>query len=361
MVRKPYPLEFKPDLDDAARRWEAYLAGELYKRPLVCVTAPIEGKTPPPGFGYRDRIFGDIDKIIDTELEAAACRHYGGEAIPSMWTSFGCDEVAVFCSDGEFHFNDDSGWTNWSKPFVDDWETALPFRIHEDNPLWRRMLDFYRRAAAKLEGKMLLQHLDLHTNGDLLLAARGPDRLCMDMADQPEMIDRAMDSARKIFPEIWYRIAEAGRMYERGHCNGLYSMDGAAIVSCDFCCMVSPEMFRRWILPAYEEEASIVRHAFHHWDGPGALVHEADILALPGFHTIGYVPTVSLNERLAHIREIPLLRRIQQAGKAVQFCGTPDECKQAHRDLDPAKTMYCTGTNSVKEADELLAWFVKNT
>ncbi|MCL2700742.1 MAG: hypothetical protein FWE88_03495 [Phycisphaerae bacterium] len=361
MKKKPYPLSLKPDLDEAAKRWEAYLAGELYKRPLVCVGAPLEGKKPPPGVGYRDYNFGDLDKIIDTNLEAASCNYYGGESIPAMGISFGADEVAVFCSDGEFHFNDDSGWTNWSKPFVDDWETALPFRIHEENPLWQRMLELCRRAAAKLEGKMLISHLDLHTNGDLLVAARSPDRLCMDLVDQPEMIDRAMDSARAIFPQIWNRVVEAAKMDERGHCQGLYSMEGAAVISCDFCCMISPEMFRRWIRPAYVEEASIVKNAFHHWDGPDALKHEADLVTIEGFHTFGYVPTVSIGGRIKHIDHLPLLRRVQKAGKAVQFIGTIDECKQAHRELAPAKTMYCTGADSVKEADDLLAWFEKNT
>ena len=361
MTKKPYPLKFKPDLDAAARRWEAYFAGELIDRPLVCVTAPLEGKTAPPGPWYREHMYGDLDQVIDTNLEIAACRYYGGEAIPSMWMSFGCDEVAAYCSEGTLHFNDDSAGTNWSKPFVDDWETALPFRINENNPLWQRMLEFYRKAAIKTDGKILLNHIDLHTNAGLLLAARGADRLCTDMVDQPEMIDRAMESARKIHPEIWRRIVEAGKMDERGHAHIMYSMEGVGVVSCDFCCMIGPEMFRRWVLPAYEEEAALVQHAFHHWDGPGALTHEADILAIKGFHTIGYVPTCGHNQRLAHVREMPLMHRIQQAGKAIHFCGTPDECKHAHRELDPAKVMYCTEAKSVKEADELLEWFVKNT
>jgi hypothetical protein len=33
------PLAFKPDLADAARRWQAYYAGDLIDRPLVVVTA----------------------------------------------------------------------------------------------------------------------------------------------------------------------------------------------------------------------------------------------------------------------------------------------------------------------------------
>jgi len=56
-----------------------------------------------------------------------------------------------------------------------------------------------------------------------------------------------------------------------------------------------------------------------------------------------------------------MLRRWQQGGKSVQACGTPDECKVMHRALDPAKTMYCTGTSSRAEAEDLLKWFVNNT
>jgi len=81
------------------------------------------------------------------------------------------------------------------------------------------MLEFYRRAADRLSGKMLLAHLDLHTNMDLLAALRGPERLCLDLLDQPEVIDAP-----------WYRpapcsaglerVAAAGRMEESGYSNG---------------------------------------------------------------------------------------------------------------------------------------------
>ncbi len=359
--RKPAPLSLKPDFEDAARRWEAYLQGELLDRPLVCVTAPIAGKKTVPGSSYHDRVNGDMDQIIENMLINAEATYFGGEAMPATWLSFGCDEIAAFCG-AELHFSPDSPDTCWSKPFVDDWEKVLPLRLQENNPLWQRMLKFYRKAADRLGGKMLLNHLDLHTNGDLLAPIRGPERLCMDMIEQPEVIDRAMADARTIFKKVWYDIAAAGRMDEFGYCGGLYSMEGAAVISCDFCCMIGRDMFRRWILPEYEAESAIVKHAFHHWDGPGALTHEADILACKGFHTIGYVPTVGHGVgRIKHIECLDLLKRCQKAGKAVQAYGTPDEVKLMHRELDPAKVMYCTNTATPQEAEELLSWLVRNT
>lgn len=356
----PVPLLFKRDMPEAARRWEAYLAGEIIDRPLVCVTAPRPGMAGAPGASYHDRVFGDLDSIIDNALKSNAATYFGGEAVPALWTSFGPDEVAVFCG-SEFEWNAASPDTNWSKPVVHDWESFLPLRLKEDHPLWQRMLGFYRKAAEKAAGKALLTHLDLHTNMDLVAALRGPQRLCEDLLDRPEMIDRAMLDARAVFRKVWHEIAEAGRMYETGHCAGLYSMEGASIVSCDFICMMSPPMFRRWVLPAFEEEAAIVRHAFFHWDGPGALVHADALFGCAGLHTFGYVPTVGPGGRIEHIKHLDVLKRIQAAGKAVQAIGTPDEVKAMHRELRPEKTMYCTNTATPAAAEALLEWFVKNT
>jgi hypothetical protein len=354
---RPAPLVFKPDLEDAARRWEAGFANEIIDRPVVCVTAPKPEARPVAGSDYRERVFGDMDDIIDRALIAAEGTYWGGEAIPTFMASFGPDEVAVFTG-SSFEWSEHSGNTNWSVPYVDDWEQALPITLKTDHPLWQRMLEFYRRAAEAMAGKMLLNHLDLHTNMDLLAAIRGPQRLCMDCLDQPEMIDRAMADARAIFPQVWLAIAEAGRMYELGFSGGPYSMAGAATLQCDFSCMIGPEMFRRWVLPALEEEAEIAKHVIYHWDGPGAVVHTDDLVASKGLHVLSYVPGDGHGSHLDHL---DLLKRVQAGGKAVQVWGSVDQVKLAHRELRPELTVYSTWAASPQEADELLDWFVANT
>jgi hypothetical protein len=193
---------------------------------------------------------------------------------------------------------------------------------------------------------------------DLLSAIRGPARLCMDLMDQPEAIEKAMASSRALFPKIWDAISEAGRMRERGYCQHIYSMEGAAMLQCDFICMIRPEMVRKFVLPALEEEAEIVRHVFFHWDGPGALVHTPDVLASKGLQLLAYVCGAGHGSHLDHL---DLLKRLQQGGKAVQVSGTPDEVKAMHRELKPNKVAYYTSTRTRAEADELLRWFVKHS
>ncbi len=357
MRPQPAPLLFKPNLNDAAQRWDAYYAGEIIDRPVVCVTAPKPGIERKPRATYHDRAFGDMDEILDNALHNAAATYYGGEAMPAFRTSFGPDEVAVFCG-AELKWSEWSGDTNWSVPCIDDWRTAPPIALLEDHPLWQRMLAFYRRAAERMKGKMLITHLDLHTNMDILAPMRGPERLCMDLIDYPEAIDEAMFQARKVFHKVWSDVCESGQFYENGFWHDCYAMDGAETLQCDFSCMISPEMFRRWVLPALEEEAAIVKHVVYHWDGPGALVHTDDLVKSSLIQTLSYVPGAGNPTHLGYLK---MFRDLQDRGKGIQFVGSPEDIKQAHRELRPEKTIYVSWCETPDEAEALLEWFVSNT
>lgn len=354
---KPSPLSLKPDLEEASKRWEAHYEGEIIDRPIVCVTAAKEGTGELPPLGYYECAHLDMDEVLKRAFLRAEANYWEGEAVPSTRFSFGPDEIAVFCG-AELRWSKDSPNTNWSVPFVDDWGDSLPLKLQKESPLYQRMLELYRRASRRMEGKLLISPPDLHTNMDLLSAIRGPERLCLDLIDRPEAIDRAMESAGAIFKELWRDVRTAGRMDELGYCSGFYSMEGSATLQCDFSYMISPDMFRRWALPALEEEAEIVRHALYHWDGPGALVHKDALVSSKGLHTLSYVPGAGKG---SHIDYLELYQEIQSAGKAVAVGGSPDEIKFMHRKLKPEKTMYSTRVKTRKEAEELLHWFVRNT
>jgi len=356
-TRPPAPLSLKPDLAEAARRWEAHYAGEIIDRPVLWATAPRDGRPPAPRPDYAAMVRDDIDGLVERILASAEALHWCGEAIPHFFLSFGPDEVAAFCG-GSLSWSDDSPGTNWSTPFVDDWEQALPLRLDDDHPLWQRLLELYRRAARRLAGKMLLTPPDLHTNMDLLAAARGPQRLCLDVVERPDLIDEAMASARQVFRDLWPAVVRAGRMDELGYCHAAYSMDGAAVLQCDFSCMISPAMARRWVLPALEEEASIVNHAVYHWDGPEALVHADDLFATRGLQALSYVPGAGHG---SHIDHLDLLKRIQAGGKVAHAHGTAEEIQAMHRELRPDRVVYYTHVASPAEADRLAAWLVRNT
>ncbi len=351
---------FKPDIAEAERRWQAYYAGDLIDRPPVCVTAPRDGFGPILPITYHEKVFADIDAIIQHAWQNAQATFWGGEAVPSFYPSFGPDEIAVFCG-AQLHWSSASPDTNWSSPCVRDWRQALPLHLDSANPLFQRQMQIYQKAAEAFAGKVILVAPDLHTNMDLIAALRGPQRLCLDLLDHPQLIDRAMAEARSIFRELWARLVQAGRMDRGGYgleSGAFYSRDGSATLQCDFSIMMSPAMFRRWVLPALEEEAEIVKHAVYHWDGPGALVHMDDLVASRGLHSLSFVPGDGHGDPVDHL---DLLKKIQARGKSIHVWGTPDQCKRMHRELLPHKVFYCTSAGTQAEAEQLLQWFNRNT
>ena len=355
-ARPVAPLAYKPDLEETNRRWEAYWAGEMIDRPIIWATVPRPGFEPLPHSDYRERTVGDLEAILARADHNAAGTLFGGESVPQFMTSFGPGELAAFCG-GEMMWSSAGPTTNWARHFVRDWDEALPLRLLHDDPLWQRMLDFYRLGAERLGGKVLLMPLDFHSNMDLLADARGSQQLCLDTIDQPEMIDRAMADARDVFPQVWDAIRTAGRMDELGYAFGAYSMEGVCVLACDFSALISPAMFRRWVRPALEEEAAIVRHAIYHWDGPRALVHFDEVMAIDGIHTISFVP----DPGESHLDYLELHQRVQAAGKAVQVWGSVDEMKAMHCELQPDKAIYCPQVEDEASLEAVLDWFVRHT
>lgn len=352
--------DFKPDLELAQQRWQAFFAGEIIDRPPVAVVAPRTGCTRPAPLTYWDKANGDLEEVIERGLHLAETTFWGGEAMPSFYPSIGPDEIAVFCG-ATLRWSPSSPDTNWSTPMIEDWQQDGPVRLDQEHPLFQRQQALYRRAAEVFDGRVLLVAPDLHSNMDLLAALRGAQRLCLDLIDQPEAVDAAMLEARQVFRELWQAIVAASRMRQNGACSeshAFYSMEGSATLQCDFSIMLSPRHFRRWVLPALEEEAALVKHALYHWDGFGALTHWDDLVHCTGLHTLSFVPGDGHGDPADHV---DLLRKIQETGKSIHVWGTPTQCQWMHQYLLPERVFYCTQASSQSEAERLLDWFIDHT
>jgi hypothetical protein len=349
----------KPDFEEARRRWQAFWNHEIIDRPCIVIRAPKDGAKKVPAPVYMEGRDGNLDAPIARLLEWAENIYWGGEAVPCYSPSFGPDQFAAFLG-GELMWSKDSASTSWAVPFVRDWEKALPLRLDPQNKWWQRMLAFVRKLAAATEGKMIISHLDLHSNMDGLSAMRGPQRLLMDLMDMPETIDRAMQSVRTLYQPIFDGVFEAGDMGRRGATGWIphYHAGKVNTIQCDFICMISPAMFRRYVLPALEEETQHLEHSIYHYDGPGALVHLDDMLSLKRLDGIQWVPGAG-NKPL--LEWMDLLKRIQAAGKSLDVYCSPAEVKIAHKALRPELLFYNCWAKTEQEARETIEWLKKNT
>ena len=350
-------LAYKGDFGEARKYWQAFWAGAIIDRPCICIKSPASDKRPPGPPSLNG--FTDPDSALKVYDEWASNMLWLGEAVPYFQPNFGPDQFAAWLG-AELKYCASSGDTSWSEPMVRDWDTDVRGIDHPNGPWWDGALEFYRRAAAYSEGKFILGVPDAHSNMDALSALRGPQGLCTDLLDVPEKIDTAMTTVRRAFAPVIEGVEKAGRMADRGYIGWLpfYSEERFAVLQCDFACMVGPEHFRRWILPALEEESTYLDHAVYHYDGPDALVHLRDVLSIPGIRAIQWVPGTG-NPPV--IEWMDLLKEIQKAGKGLYLGASPEEVKIYHRELRPEGVLYDVYVSSPQEAASLLTWLKANT
>ena len=352
-------LEFKPDFEDAQRRWLAFWEQELIDRPCCVMQAPKDGVQRVPGPRYMAGAREDLKAVAEQALAHAETVWWGGDAIPMYTPSFGPDMMSAWLG-AELEFDDGDFGTNWVEASIENWDDALPLTLDPDNQWWRRMLDFCATLADAFEGKMIVGHLDLHSNMDTLSAMRTPTRLCMDMVDMPETIDRAMANVRQLYQPVYEGLYNAAKMGRYGASGWVpaYHPIRTNTIQCDFAALIGPEHFRRFVLPALAEEAEFLGHCVYHLDGPECLVHLDDLCSIEHLDCIQWT-TGARNKPF--IEWMDLLKEIQAKGTSLWIPCNTETIKEFHRELEHNKLFYVCSAPDRKTGEETLKWLVDNT
>ncbi len=350
------------DLGEVTKRWEHFWHGEIFRRPVVLTGVPKEGTdlhepSPLNERRYYNALNGFWEEqlsLFNRWIDATA---FPGEMVPMASVDFGPDQWAAFFG-AEFKFNESSLRTNWVEPVVEDWGSVLPLTLDENNPVFSKLLSYAKWLAERGEGRFLVSQIDAHSNADALSALRGPRNFMMDLYDCPELVESAMNDMRQSYKTIHESIALAGRMGgERGYGHyGIWNSKSFQVVQSDVICMLSPEHFRRFVMPALEEEIRFHDRAYFHLDGPGALKHLDDILSIPGYWILQWQPG---DGQPPNWKWPDVLLKAQKAGKAVHVFGKGldlEAVKSVQKQLDPARIIYSPDLHSEAEAGAFLNW-----
>jgi len=356
-------LSTKPDFERVKTAWRHFYAGEVYKRPLVLAVCRA-GKEKPVDLRehmYYHAVTGNYQAqldLIDRYLEQVV---YLGESVPMFNVNHGPDQFAAFLG-AKLRFAEGSHRTNWVDPIIEDWDDFLPIRFDESNPTYQSVLRYARLMARHGEGRYLVSQLDYHTHADALSALRGPQRFAMDFIDYPDKVEQAMAQIRKLYPLVYNAVYEAGNMGGEKGCGHIIWCEGkCAVVQCDFIIMLGPRHFRKFVLPAIEEEVGFLDHSIFHLDGVGAFRHLNDLLAIKGLDVIQLVP--GAGQKPAH-EYVDLLKKCLAAGKGVQVYGAGlnfERIKFLHKELGPRGVIYCPAIGNADEVRRIMDWLERNT
>ena len=350
-------LQYKENFEDTKKYFRAFWQKEVTDRPLIAVTCPKDAKNPvwpaPYMAGSAD---GRYREALSRQEEYFQGMDYtAGEAIPTFECSFGPDQFAAFLG---ARLEIKAG-TSWVHPNLDSLEGFRAKLDDSETGVYRRLLQYISFAAEYAKGKFLINTPDLHSNLDALSAMRSPEELCVDLLLDEDNVVIAIEQVRKLYPRVLEDVVRAGNFDKTGmigwaptYCEGKF-----AVVQCDFSCMISPDMARKFVIPAIAEEAAYLDHCVYHYDGKEALGHLDDVLAIPDIDVIQWVPG-SGNPR--SIEWMDLLHKIQTAGKGLWiYDWTVEEIKAHFKDLRPEGLIFQVEAADRKQAEELVS-YVKN-
>jgi len=343
--------------EDASARYAAWWQGGRVDRPPVSLWIEPRRKSPSPHSQHATLRERWMDARFQVECAFANLTHNPayGDCVPSFLPNVGPDLVSTLFG-ADLEFGDNTSWCRHTVHDISEWERFIATPPNFENPYWQAIEDMITLAAERFGGRFYIAQPDLHGNYDILAGIRGPEDLCLDLVDDPELVRRACAHATRGYLEAYRRVYQ--RLSSLGQpCTTWtsYLHNGPAYVpSCDFLCLVSKEIGDNYIRPAIEQEMAPLERSIFHLDGPQAL-HQLDmVLRLPGLNALQWVYGAG------HGRAsdwLDVYQKAREAGKAVQVCAEDaDDALTVLRALGPDGVWLSVGRpfRSPDRAEEFL-------
>ena len=340
------------DWDSIKRRYEHWWANDLYDRALLQVRAPREGVPPaepwPGGEVTPEVRWTSISHMTWYSERLIETTFYGGEALPQF--HIGPSAGMAIIMGCEPHYEEETIWVEPLAPV----EEYPELRLEPDRLEW--LYDAFAHAGRSSRGRHWIRDGYSNHAGDTLALIRGTERLLIDMLEDPlwvkAAVKRTSDLLLQVFKELWHWVGPEVTGME-GYLNwaGIWSQGRNFCTDCDISCMISPKLFEEMFLPPLVETMRSVEHNIYHLDGPNALQHLDALLSLPELEAIQWAPGAGLESVM---QWVPLVRRIQGAGKSLQLSMRPEEVGPFLAEVPARGILIGTRCSSEEEARDLL-------
>lgn len=351
-------LAYGVDWGNSKKRWEAFWRRDVLDRPVMRITAPRSAPLEPllaeaaytPRFKDAPELeYHDADQMLRRTRHTVATVAYFGEALPVFdhkWSvaqalAWGCEPA----------YNEHAAWCH---PLGATPDGQAPLYADEDGEGWRWLVDTARQAASGARRNFFVRPDWGNHTGDILATLMGNYELLTMVADDPSLLKKLIgevtQSLNALYRVMYGVIAESGN---EGTVNyiGCWSPERCICLDCDISCMLSNSDFRNLFLEPIIGTMLEATHRMYHLDGLGALHHLPTLLDIKELHGIQWVPGAG-KEPIAPW--IPMLQRIQKAGKSLWISIDAAELALVLRELAPEGLCITIGAGNEDGAQRLL-------
>ena len=213
-----------------------------------------------------------------------------GDAFPSIDLNIGPGSMAAYLG-CEPDFKWDTVW--FEECIKDGFSKWGRLELNPENFWWKKHLEMIKHAQVLSDGDFLVNIPDILENVDILAAMRGPQNLCYDLVDEPDLIKECVKQVDDLYFQFFnpiYEIVKANDQSSSFTSFHIWGYGKTGKVQCDFSALMSPTQFREFVLPSLDWQCKLVDNSLYHLDGPDAIKHLDAVLEIKELNALQWSP-----------------------------------------------------------------------
>ena len=243
--------------------------------------------------------YSDYRMNLQRHLEFFQNKSYHGEAYPDIAPYLGPGSLSTFIGAKPIYSNK----TIWFRETSDDLKDIIdrckrlqkPGKADSSDEFkwYRWTMDSAKFYVKEASGRYKPSMPDLEQNLDILSAAMGPERLLLEIIDNPALVHEALSYLYDVWEDAFMKISDIIMDNDGYTAYTSYNIMGkgrTSVLQSDISCMLSREMFREFELPYLRKQCEKLDNVIYHLDGPGAIRHLDDILSIDKINAVQWVP-----------------------------------------------------------------------
>ena len=354
---------YKEDIFEAKERLKAWWDNEPLDRPCIqyfCTRSDVKFE------GIYDRFhlareWDDFEGSLEDFERKSKSYIFGGENIPWYFPNYGAGIMAALFGVTPKYMTQ-TVWFSRPTPVEEIVNLLESAEMNGNNPWYDRLMRIAEYAAKRSGGNYLVTLTDLGGIMDILSSFLGPTNIILAMKRQPEIIDASraiiLEKTLKVYDDLQNIIER----YQEG-CNcwlNIWCPKRWYPIQSDFSYMLSPKLFKRFVLPDIVAQAEHMDYAIYHLDGVKQLPFLDDLLAEDSITGIQWVPGAGKDPKGSD-KWMPVYKKIQAAGKKVvidNLDGLPKYLSHVYKNLDNKLLMMSQVFLAKNAADRFLPEFM---
>ncbi|HEY5563182.1 MAG TPA: hypothetical protein VIK72_15795 [Clostridiaceae bacterium] len=278
------------------------------------------------------KYYTDAEYILERHRKKFENTYYGGDAFPCIFPYLGTGGHIAYLKNVSMEFAKD---TIWFHETIKDWESNL-LEYDPESPTFKKQIEIIKYLVAKSSGEYFVSMPDNCGSVDGLSQLRGTDNLMIDFIEEPEKVKKATSIISKVLSSTSDTLFNILKENNLGGSVHSWMQTWCPVrhmqLQCDTSVMVSPKIFEEFYLPELEEATKWLDRSIYHLDGEEQIRHLDMILSIKNLDMIQWTPVAGQPPTFDFI---PVLQKIQRAGKGLVLIPNPEEVEKLMSALSP--------------------------